>query len=407
MKKRIIFVDDDQSVLDGLQRLLRLRFKPDEWETVFVTSGAEALVLMERQPFDVIVSDMRMPQMDGVTLLVEVMSRYPQTVRFILSGYSDRELIIKAMGSTHQYLSKPCDADMLVNTISRAFALRNILHKESLKKVIARIRSLPALPILFLNVMNELKSPDASVEKVGAIISQDVAMSAKVLQLVNSAFFGMQRKVESPAQAVTLLGLDIVKSLILMVQVFSQSHTPKMARFSMDALWEHSLLVARCAQAIMRKAGPDKKVADDAFMAGLLHDIGKLILASNLPDIYNQIMTLVDKEKLTVLDAERRVLDVTHGELGGYLMGLWGFPDPVIESCIYHYRPRECPAERFTSLGAVHVANAFVNRFRQEEINPSAGDLDMEFLQRVKMDGRIEEWEPLCRDICGAMEKNV
>lgn len=404
MKNRILFVDDEQNVLDGLKRLLRMRFKPDEWEMAFALSGAEALSLMEVQPFDVIISDMRMPQMDGVSLLTEVMNRYPMTVRFVLSGHSDRELIIKSMGSTHQYLSKPCDPDILVNTIIRSFALRNIIQKDSLKKVIARIKSLPALPSLFLKIMNELKSPDASAERVGAIIAQDVAMSAKVLQLVNSAFFGMRSKIESPEQAVSLLGLDVVKSLVLLVQTFSQAKATTVAGFSMEALWEHSLMVARCAQAIMRKAGPDKTAADDAFMAGLLHDIGKLILVTNMPETYTQIVATMHREKISMLEAERKVLDVTHGELGGYLMGIWGFPDPVIESCIYHYRPSESPSERFTSLGGVHVANAIVNKLRSGANDELACALDMEFLARMNMTEKIAEWEALCRKICGEEE---
>jgi HD-like signal output (HDOD) protein len=367
----------------------------------FVASGAEALALMEKQPFDVIVSDMRMPQMDGVSLLGSVMVKYPQTIRFVLSGHSDRELIMQSMGSTHQYLSKPCDADMLLNTISRAFALRSVLQKESLKRVITQIKSLPALPDLFLKVMQELKSPDASAQKVGEIISRDIAMSAKVLQLVNSAFFGLPNTVKSPSHAVSLLGLDVVKSLVLMVQVFSQTHAPKVRGFSMDRLWEHSLLVGQCAQAIMRKVGPDKKMADDAFMAGLLHDIGKLILAADLPEAFESVTILTEKDNLCLLDAERRILDATHGEVGGYLMGLWGFPDPVIEACIYHYRPQECPTERFSSLGAVHVANAYVNRFHPDGVSPSAGEINMEFLRRLNMEEQVTEWESLCRDICG------
>ncbi len=258
--KSIIFVDDDPNVLDGIKRMLKFKFKPSEWELIFVTSGAEALKQLEAKRIDVIVSDMRMPGMDGVQLLNAVMERYPQTIRFILSGYSDRELIIRSIGSTHQYLSKPCDPELLVNTITRAFALREILQRDSLKQLIAQVKTLPTLPDLYLKVMGELKSPEASIQKIGDLIGRDLAMSAKVLQLVNSAFFGMRRHIENTSQAVSLLGLDVIKSMVLMLQVFEQASGGggKTAGLSMQWLWSHSFHVAQCSQLIMKKSNPDK-----------------------------------------------------------------------------------------------------------------------------------------------------
>ncbi len=406
MKKRILFVDDEPNVLDGIRRLLKSRFKPDEWELGFCGSGAEALSLIEKNPFDVVVSDMRMPGMNGVELLTKVMHKYPQTVRFILSGYSDRELIIKSIGSTHQYMSKPCDAELLVNTINRAFAIREVLQKDNLKKLVAYIKVLPALPDLYLKVVSELKSPDVSAQKVGEIITKDVAMSVKVLQLVNSAFFGLRRRVESPAQAVTLLGLDVVKSLVLMLKIFSDAGTDQASGLSIERLSQHSLRVGQYSQAITRKVNLDKKTADDAFMAGLFHDLGKLVLIANLPEQYGKILHMVHDGKINQLDSEMEVFGATHSEVGAYLLGLWGFPDPMIEAALYHHYPAKSHLECFSSLTAVHVGNVIAN-----EMDPPEGWniplIDREYLDRLKLTERIDEWRQLCKAISAQGEDNA
>ena len=404
MKRRILLVDDEPVVLDVLRLQLAQRLNPEQYELLFATSGQEALAIMEQQPVDLIVSDIRMPQMDGITLLATVMEKYPQTARFVLSGLSDRDLVKQSLVSTHQFLPKPCSEGVLAHAIRRTCELRNILQKEELVRAVAQIKALPSMPGLFSQVMQEMKSQDASMQQIGDIIARDVGMSIKVLQLVNSSFFGLSRKVDSPAHAVALLGLEMIKAIVLMTQTFAQTNMPRAKGFSMGRLWDHSLLSAQCAMAIARKSCPDKKAADDAFMSGMLHDVGKLILVANHPEMFEAILALMAQEKLTMLEAERRILHATHGELGGYLLGLWGFSEPVIETCIFHFRPSETSCELFGSLAAVHVANAMVNRFRPERINPRAGELDMDFLRRLKVESRVSEWETLCRGICQQKE---
>lgn len=400
MKRRILFVDDEPVILDVIRRQLAQRLNPDLYEVLFAPSGPEALAIMEQQPVDLIIADIRMPQMDGFALLTIVMEKYPQTARFVLSGLSDRDLVKQSLVSTHQFLPKPCSEGVLVHAIRRTCELRNILQKDELARAVAQIKALPSMPGLLSRVMQELKSNDASMQQIGEIIARDVGMSTKVLQLVNSSFFGLSRKVDSPAHAVALLGLEMVKAIMLMTQAFAQTNMPSAKGFSMGRLWQHSLLSAQCAMAIAKKSCPDKKSTDEAFMGGMLHDVGKLILAVNQSQTFEAILALMTKEGITMIEAERRILHATHGELGGYLLGLWGFSEPVIEACIFHFRPSETSCEKFGSLAAVHVATAMVNRFQPERGNPHAADLDMDFLQRLQMESRVSEWETICRGIC-------
>ena len=218
-KKRIIFVDDEPLVLQGLQRMLRSM--RDEWEMEFMDGGAKALERMAQAHFDVVVSDMLMPGMNGAALLAEVMQRHPHTVRIILSGHADKDLILKCVGSTHQYLSKPCDADVLKATVRRASAVDSGLKDETLRKLVGSMDRLPSIPTLYTEIVEALRDPEVSVETIGEIVGKDPGMTAKILKLVNSAFFGLRRQVASPAEAANYLGLDTIRSLVLSINAFS------------------------------------------------------------------------------------------------------------------------------------------------------------------------------------------
>ncbi len=397
MKSRILFVDDETHVLDGIRRMLRA--KRNEWEMAFAHSGDEALAILAAQPYEVIVSDMRMPGMDGHQLLSTVRERFPLTIRFILSGHADQALIHQCMESTHQYLSKPCEPEQLINTIDRTLAIRSLLRKDGLAGLISQIRCVPSLPDLYLQVSAELKSPNASIQRVGQIISKDIGLCAKVLQLVNSAFFGMRRHVVDPAQAASLLGADILKSVVLMAQVFDQMKTVPLPGWTQDTLWGHSLQVALCAQAIARQAQVDKRAVDDAFLSGLFHDLGQLLLASNLPDPYRQVLTQVSNGDSSLRDAEQSVFEATHEEVGAYLLGLWGFSDSIVEAAAFHHHPGDCVGRSFGSLTAVHVANVEANRRMPSHPGAQAMGVDAAYLRAIGCQDLLPAWRKVCEEI--------
>ena len=197
MKKRILFVDDEPMVLNGLQRTLQKMRR--EWDMTFVGSGREALEVLGKKPIDVIVSDLRMPEMDGGRLLAEVKKQHPHVVRIVLSGQLDQEMTLKSVRLAHQSLSKPCDAEVLKHTLAKLFALREFLSDDSIKNIISQIESLPSMPAIYTEIVTEMQSDDPAIKKVGEIISKDISMTAKILQMVNSAFFGLFQKIKSPA----------------------------------------------------------------------------------------------------------------------------------------------------------------------------------------------------------------
>ncbi|HSV92346.1 MAG TPA: HDOD domain-containing protein, partial [Desulfobacterales bacterium] len=262
----VMFVDDEPLVLQGLQRMLRP--ERERWDMRFARSGAEALGLLEREPFDAVVSDLRMPEMDGAALLAAVMDRYPHMARIVLSGEMDRELTFRTVHCAHQFLSKPCDADTLKQTLARASSLRRLLNDRKLKSLLPRLESLPSLPALYTEILAEIQAPNSSFRKVGDLVARDLGMTAKILQLVNSAFFGLARRVASPQDAVSLLGYDTVRALVLSAKIFSQVDLSRIPGLWLDALWQHSFSTSLFARAIGVGEKLPRKAQDEAFTAG-------------------------------------------------------------------------------------------------------------------------------------------
>ena len=396
-KKRILFVDDEPSILDGLRRMLRKM--RGEWDMEFVESGRAALELIEKQPFDVVVSDMRMPEMDGAELLDRVRERCPTAVRLILSGHSDKEMILKSVGPTHQYMAKPCDADNLKATVGQACALRDLLDNEELKAVVARVKSLPSVPVLYGHLLDILQSPEGSLQEVAKIISTDVGMTAKVLQLVNSAFFGLRSHIESPSQAITYLGMDTVRAVVLTASAFSEfEHTPG-AKEAAEELYPHSIRIGTLSGQIAKTITTDQKVLDDVLMAGLLHDVGKLILAAKFPDEFLKVRHSIKDQPQPVYEAERKVLGASHAELGAYLLGLWGLPNPIVEAVAFHHEPSACFSRDFSVLTAVHVANALDGQANSLPGDSEGGHIDAAYLAEVGVADRVPQWQELCKAI--------
>jgi len=355
--KKVLFVDDESNVLNALRRVLRgMR---GEWMTKFASNGKEARQLLSEHPFDVLVTDIRMPLEDGIELLKHTVQHYPQIVRIVLSGTADQEMTLRSVSLAHQYLMKPCNAETLIDTLENALSLRIILDDPPLTALLGRLRSLPSVPTVYLKLMEILKSNESSASEIGALISRDLGMSAKILQWVNSPLFGFQRTIGSPTDAVAYLGLQTVKALALSESVFSQFNSSNTPGFSVEALRQHSYQVALAAQWIARTARLDQSVMDDVFLGGLMHDIGKLVLGSNFPAKYCAVAEHFD-EPAECLAHELKIFRTTHAEVGGYLLWLWGLPKTVTEIVVRHHSAGPETADVRDPAGVVNLADRLV-----------------------------------------------
>jgi HD-like signal output (HDOD) protein/CheY-like chemotaxis protein len=384
MKKRILFVDDERKVLDGLQRMLRSM--RSEWEMQFAASGQEALELLKGKSFHVVMTDMRMPGMDGCQLLERVKNLHPQVVRIILSGNSDKDLTLNSAGLAHQFLSKPCEPETLKTTIARACAMRELLEDEYLVNVISKIESLPSLPSLYREVVEEVNSPDGSLARVGEIISNDVGMSAKLLQLVNSSFFGLSTRVSSAVRAVNLLGLETIKTLILTIKIFSQLDRAGLPCYSISSLLDHSISAGMLARSIAAQEDLGQNRIDEAFVAGMLHDVGKLILLDKLPEKCLEISAACNSSGCQLWEAEQKVLGTTHAQIGAYLMGIWGLSESIVEAIAFHHCPSKCSNISFGILSIIHLADSAEHCEHGEK---STRRLDLGYLEKLGIADRL------------------
>ncbi|MEQ8762646.1 MAG: response regulator [Planctomycetota bacterium] len=385
--KRILFVDDEPNVLSGLRRGLRAH--RSEWELHFAGSAEEAIEVLAGQEVDVIVTDMRMPGMDGAELLKHVADQHPSLVRIALSGQSDEEILLKSAAPTHQFLTKPCAAEVVFETISRACALRDLLAGGELQRLVASLGALPILPDIFSRIQAAVQDPKFSIQDIGDIVAQDIGLSTKILQIVNSAFFGLRTKVSSPGQATCLLGLEIVKALVLTAAIFDSADFDEDSGIDFDELWRHSNMVGALARRLGKAEGQDKAFMDLAFLAGLLHDVGRLVLACNLPARLGAAVRRAGEDRFSLWKCEAEELGSSHAEIGAYLLGLWGMPDSIVEATAFHHHPDDCLHEGFAVLTAVHAADALL---RETDGGPPLESVSRGYLDRLDLSGRLEAW---------------
>lgn len=393
--RRILFVDDEPGILEGLRRSLRCM--RHDWRMEFETSGAAGLEAMKREPFDVVVSDMKMPGMDGAEFLSEVKRVHPASIRIILSGHSERTSIMKSVGPTHQYLAKPCEPERLQRAIRRAQELRELLQDESLTRLAGQIDTLPSLPSLYQELVAELHRPHASLAAVAQVIERDIGMSAKLLKLVNSAYFGLRSDVTSVQRAIHLLGLETITTLVLSAHVFEAYEEGDPAGLSIETLWEHSLATSACCRAIAASEGLDRRLADDALTAGMLHDVGKLILATRRTRDYREVLRLTEESGRGVSVAETEIFGATHAQIGAYLVGLWGLPDAVVEAIAFHAVPSRCLEQGMSTVTVVHVASALAAELGRGR-GVQADNLDHDYLAASGLAARLEDWREACRE---------
>ncbi len=387
MSSRSVLFVGQNDIADDLNHGFTLQ--QEAWQVAFAASGESALAALSANPFDVVATELKLPDMPAIALLTLVQKQSPGTVRIVFSAGEDREQLLKSLAVAHQLVAKPCKLDTLKSQLVNSLALRSILTNDKLHARIAAITRLPVLPNIYTQLVSEMQSETASIQKIAGLIRQDVATTAKVLQMINSAFFGLSTRVENPLQAVNLLGLDTIRSLVLTAGVFSQFEDPGIPGTSLDSIYEHSLAVGAGARNFANAFGMNRKQAEDALTAGMLHDVGKLILMTNFQQEVRQIVKLMQAENLTLFAAESRVLGVTHCEVGAHLLSLWGLSDQILEAVALHDSPNQAACPTTNILAAVHLANAIDHDQKMVERNPKFTHADCDYLNKIGLGAQL------------------
>ncbi len=396
-KRRILFVDDDPNIISGIKRMLRKQ--RSQWDMAFVTSGESALHRMANEPFDVLVTDMKMPGMQGEELLQIVIKLYPATARIVLTGHADKIAATKATEVAHQYLSKPCDAEFLKDSINQTLLLHELVENPRIRKVMGNIKKLPSLPTIYNDLSREIETQNSDALAIADIFSKDMAMSAKLLQLVNSSFFGLGRRISSIKQAVTLLGLKQIKDLVLSTHIFeafSTSKTP--CALSVDDLWKQSLAVAELSRKISVSEGQTEDRPDQAYMGGLLHNLGLLIFVSREPEKVNELFAKADETNRRPVNLEQSIFGVSCNEAGSYLLGLWKLPPRIVEAILLQDQPSLIGYDGLCALSCVHIAKGLL----LPEHNAGEGysyRIDLNYLERIGLQNHMDSWNSLAETV--------
>lgn len=345
-RRRILFVDDEPMILTGLRN--GLRKQAHRWDMVFAATGDIALAELAASRFAVIVSDMRMPRMDGVTLLETVRRDHPSTARMILTGYAEPAMMARIFPVAHQLLSKPFALPALAATIERACQLHDVLADPAAASIVSRFPELPPLPRLYHDTALTLAYPEMPIEDITASLRRDAATCSRVLALCTPAH-GFDRTITSAAEAVARLGVGVVGPLVLASHVWAAiGPTP-----SLDLLDHqlHGLAIARLAA-----TSPDRALASNAFAAGLVHDLGKLLLARHYPDEYATVVARTSETGSADGVAERELFGTTHGVLAAHVLARWGVALPVLDAVAHHDTDAPPVGSLADTIAAAHLA---------------------------------------------------
>ncbi len=390
--RRLLFVDDEQEILDGLRDALH-RYRR-EWRMRFAHGVEEALAMLAIEPADVVITDIHMPVSDGGGLLAQVQELYPSTIRIVLSGCGDTQVVARAATVAHRILAKPCDPEDLARVVRRSCALQELTEQAELFRAAAAATTLPSRPGLYMAITEAVLDPRTRPEDIAEIIERDTAMTAKLLQLANSAFFGIGRTINRVRDAVVYLGADTIKALTLSAEAFSKLTPTGLDGFSIDAFQNHATLVARIAARI----APEGATHQDAVTAGLLHDIGHLVLIADDSRRWQQRHDEAERLNVPLHQVELEHDGITHATIGAYLLSLWGLPDGVVEAVAGHHDPGSVPAPALDAVAAVHIADALAHECEaQRGDGVTCGLLDLEFVQRLGVASRLREWRVLAR----------
>jgi HD-like signal output (HDOD) protein len=395
--RRVLFVGEDQPLWQ------EIRNQPagfsSEWTAEFATTGPEALAWAEQGNFDAVVADVQLFDMSGVDLLDVIMRSQPKAYRIVVSEHGDLESTVRCIGKAHHHLLKPCDVPMLISALNQGITPGAWTPSPSVQALVGKLRWVPSPPTIYFRIALEMESPQASVETIGQIIAQDPPITAKVLQLANSAVFGLQLQVNQPAEAVAYLGLEATRTLVLLAHTFSEFDGLPKVGFSVDELWFHSVLVGQFARQIVLLEQQESDLGEQAYAAGLLHDLGKILFAANLPVPFGKAVNLAREEKAPLHVLENRILGATHAEAGACLLAIWGLPLQIVEAVALHHQPGGSSQKTFGPLTAVHAADVFAHQLAPDHPDIVPLELDEPYLQQLGLLDRAEFWRRHCHDL--------
>lgn len=389
MKRTLYVVDDQAPVLETASLILRMIDR--EWEVVGFKDPHEALAAAKTKAPDLILSDQLMPGMQGSQLLEEIRVVSPTTIRVIMSGYVALNKLT-LITSAHQYIAKPFDASKLRELVSRCFAAQERISSPGLRNVVTSLRSIPSLPQVHQTLLHELEDDRTATAAIARMVGDDPGLSLKALQLANSPLFGKGYLITSPVDAVMCLGTDMIAAIVLSQSLFRHYEAMKRPEMDLARVWSHSWETACLAQHICRDKRLAAKTGEEAFLAGLMHEIGRFIMLDNFPDQFAAASAGARVTKTPLGRRLREAFQTSPCQVGAYVLELWGLPRGVVGAISLLDTPDDDKANGFTLTSALYIADHIASSRFPADSCP-VEDWDKEYLEAVGCAANLPAWE--------------
>jgi putative nucleotidyltransferase with HDIG domain len=395
--RRVLFVDSDPATREIYGQLRTYWGIGQEVHTA--GTAVEATQLLDRFRFDVVITELVLPDLPGLDLLAQVMQTHPESARIVISGNSDKLKAAEALNVAHRFFSKPFSFEVLGSLLEHLSNRDYLLNNERIRCMIFKTGALPVLPSTWVELTRMLDSPDTHIADIAAIVEQDPGLTTRLLHTVNSAYFGIARKVVSCSEGIQIVGLELVRGLMMGIKMFDYYKNSPFVRKVFGRIWDHSLRTAAGARKLSTMEIIPIEQRNVSFTAGLLHDIGKLVLAANAEAEYQQALEIAARDSIPVFRAEQQVFGLSHAQIAAYLFTMWGFPDPVVEAVEKHHSLHN--VDRFSPALAIHVAQCLQRGAEQEK------ELNMALLERLYLTSRIPAWKDALQNSLAASQTST
>jgi len=383
--QRLALFVKDKDVINQIKKIISLSKLSIE---IFILNKIDDIDTIDKKNIDYVLVDQDIEGENFQAVLLGINQLYPHVVRILIAEKWSQELVIMSNLMVHLIIEKTVLQDDLKSILHRAQSMSNLLKEKELVKMVNSFDNLPSIKTNYLEILHLLKSSDSSLKKIGELIENDIVLSAKVLQISNMSTYARASKVASVKQSVVYLGVNIIRALIIHIQVFTFKSSNPLVYMYLNVLEKHSMLVAEYSKLFAEGLNMSRSFQDDCFTAGLLHDIGKFVLINKMHR-WDEINTLAENNNMHVYQAEENELKITHAEIGAYLLGIWGFSAEVIDAVVYHHKPSKQEEKKISVATFVHVAEAMINKDIINNREVFINNLDIDYIENLYIKNQI------------------
>lgn len=398
---------DEQGGLAGWSR--EIEGSEFNWAFVRLDSKQSLIDQLEQNTFDAVILPCSMRAVVDIELMAKLARIQPQAVRVFLGAeFWNAGHKAKAAEIAHRIYPNNVSIKQVGEELEYQVKLVKLLNRSSLQAYVSTVGCLPSPPSMYRQLTEAVNSDVADLTEISEIIEQDPSVVAQIMKQVNSAFFGFNRQISDLREAISLLGVRNLRSMALSSQLNKQfKQGDGWNQFSFEQMGQRSLLVARLAQALSKRAGASKAVQDQAFLAGLLHDLGVMIMAAHDPAQYKKLITYAVKKQKPIYLVEKAACGFFHGEVAAALLALWNLPPQVVEAVMLHHVPHLSSATEFSPLTAVHVADAMLPSVDVAGECDLASSLSLRYLDQVGVMDEVPQWRIVANEYRVRMVSNL